>query len=101
MVSSSRDRKPIPRPALVNHRLLQLETTAEDRAQKQRLQRELAAVNRKIAQVPALPSVWIGRRVDADAKGPFHVFLGGSPQKKGDEVAPASLEVLNHKSHSG
>lgn len=99
MVSSSRDRKPIPRPALINHRLLQLETTAEDRAEKQRLQRELAAVNREIAQVPALPSVWIGRRVDADAKGPFHVFLGGSPQKKGDEVAPASLEVLNHKSH--
>ena len=99
VVSSSRDREPIPRPALVNHRLLQLETTAEDRAEKQRLQRELAAVNREIAQVPALPSVWIGRRVDADAKGPFHVFLGGSPQKKGDEVAPASLEVLNHKSH--
>jgi mono/diheme cytochrome c family protein len=99
VVSSSRDRKPIPRPALINHRLLQLETTAEDRAEKQRLQRELAAVNREIAQVPALPSVWIGRRVDADAKGPFHVFLGGSPQKKGDEVAPASLEVLNHKSH--
>ncbi|MCB9922152.1 MAG: DUF1553 domain-containing protein [Planctomycetaceae bacterium] len=99
VVSSSRDRKPIPRPALINHRLLQLETTAEDRAEKQRLQRELAAVNREIDQVPALPSVWIGRRVDADAKGPFHVFLGGSPQKKGDEVAPASLEVLNHKSH--
>ena len=99
VVSTSRDRKPIPRPALLNHRLLQLETTAEDRAQKQRLQRELAAVNRKSAQVPALPSVWIGRRVDADAKGPFHVFLGGSPQKKGDEVAPASLEVLYHKSH--
>jgi hypothetical protein len=100
-VASGRDRKPIDRPALLNHRLLQLETTAEDRAEQQRLSRELAAVNRQIAQVPALPSVWIGRRVDADAKGPFHVFLGGSPQKKGDEVVPASLEVLKREGNSG
>ncbi len=34
------------------------------------------------------------KRVDADAKGPFHVFLGGSPQKKGDAVVPASLSVF-------
>ncbi len=96
-VASSKDRKPIPEPAFVNHRLLELETTAEDRAEKQRLGQELAVVNREIAQVPALPSVWIGRRVDADAKGPFHVFLGGNPQKKGDEIAAASLEVLSSK----
>ena len=96
-VASSKDRKPIPDPAFVNHRLLKLETTAEDRAEKQRLGQELAVMNREIAQVPALPSVWIGRRVDADAKGPFHVFLGGNPQKKGDEVAAASLEVLSSK----
>lgn len=104
MVAGSRDRKPIPRPAMVNHRLLQLETTAEDRAEQQRLSRELAAVNREIAQVPALPSVWIGRRVDTDAKGPFHVFLGGSPQKKGDAVVPASLRVFGsgfHQKSSG
>ncbi len=105
VVAGGRDRKPIPRPALVDHRLLQLETTADDRTKKQRLRRELAAVNRKIAQIPALPSVWIGRRVDADAEGPFHVFLGGSPQKKGHEVVPASLGVLNrmpnHKSEAG
>ncbi len=96
-VASSKDRKPIPEPAFLNHRLLKLETAAEDRAEKQRLGQELAVVNREIAQVPALPSVWIGRRVDADAKGPFHVFLGGNPQKKGDEVAAASLEVLSSK----
>ncbi|MCA9128094.1 MAG: DUF1553 domain-containing protein [Planctomycetales bacterium] len=94
VVSSSSKRKPIPRPELVNHRLLRLETTAEDVAEEKRLKRELAAVNRDIAQVPGLPSVWIGRRVEADAKGPFHVFLGGSPQKKGDEILPASLSVF-------
>jgi arylamine N-acetyltransferase len=44
-----------------------------------------------------LSTAWIGRRVEADAKGPFHVFLGGSPQKKGDQVVPASLSVLSER----
>lgn len=94
-VSSSRDRKPIAQPAFVNHRLLQLETNNEDRNEKQRLNKELGAVKRKIAQVPTIPSVWIGSRVAADAKGPFNVFIGGNPQKKGDEVVPASLAILS------
>lgn len=94
IVSNSLDRKPIPRPAFLNHRLLTLETNDQDREQKRRLQQALAVVNQEIAKVPALPTAWIGRRVAADAKGPFHVFLGGSPQKKGDEVVPASLSVF-------
>jgi len=93
-VSSSQDRKPIPRPAFVNHRLLRLETNDRDREAKQRLKQQLAVVNREIANVPALPTVWIGQRVGADAQGPFHVFLGGSPQQKGDEIVPASLSVF-------
>lgn len=101
VVSSSQDRQPIPRPAFVNHRLLQLETTDADRAEKQRIAKELAAVNREIAAVPALPSVWIGRRSAEDAKGPFHVFLGGSPQKKGETVVPASLSVLDDERDAG
>jgi cytochrome c553 len=95
VVASGKDRKPIPQPAFVNHRLLTLETTDEDRDDKQRLKKELAAVKRAIAKVPGLPSVWIGSRVAADAKGPFHVFLGGSPQMKGPVVVPASLAVLS------
>lgn len=101
VVASSHDRKPIPRPVLVNHRLRKLETTDEDRANEQRLRQELAEVIQEIAQVPTIPSVWIGSRVDADAQGPFHVFLGGNPQKKGDEVTVASLAVLEHHSHDG
>ncbi|MCA9115298.1 MAG: DUF1553 domain-containing protein [Planctomycetaceae bacterium] len=101
VVASSGDRRPIPRAAFLNHRLLQLETTAEDRARGQMLAQQLAVVNREIAQVPDLPSVWIGRRVNADAAGPFHVFIGGNPQKKGDEVVPASLNVLNRSTGGG
>ncbi len=104
-VAHGRDRKPIsqePRtsrdavmkPIHVDHRLLEMEISTEERAEQTRLHQELAAVKREIAQVPDLPSVWIGTRVASDAEGPFHVFLGGSPQKKGEEVVPASLSVL-------
>lgn len=99
VVASGRDRRPIAQPAFVNYRLLQLETTDEDSREKQRLKKELASVKREITKVPALPSVWIGRRVAADAKGPFHVFVGGNPQKKGNAVVSASLRVMARDSN--
>jgi hypothetical protein len=41
------------------------------------------------------PRTWAGM-FDADSgKRPYHVFLGGDPQKKGAAVTPASLGVLN------
>ena len=101
VITSSRDRKPVAKDIILNHRLLQLETTANDRAKKQELGQLLADVKQAISKVPALPSVWIGTRVDDDAKGPFHVFLGGNPQKQGADVVPASLTVLNDTSDNG
>ena len=56
--------------------------------------RELAQVQQELAAIPPLPTVWIGHRVEADAAGPHHVFIGGSPQRPGDEVVPASLSTL-------
>ncbi len=35
---------------------------------------------------------WVGKF--RQENGPFHVFLGGSPQRTGDEVRPASLSTL-------
>ena len=35
---------------------------------------------------------WVGKFRQED--GPFHVFLGGSPQRPGDQVTPASLSTL-------
>jgi hypothetical protein len=69
--------------------------TDSERDQLAALGRELASVNRKLAAVPPLPTVWVGNRVAADAQGPFHVFLGGNPQRQGDEVVPASLSALS------
>jgi len=60
-----------------------------------KLKEQLAEVQREIAAVPPLPTAWVGTRVAGEARGPFHLFLGGSPQRKGDEVWPASLAVLD------
>ena len=98
VIADSHDRKPVAKADILNHRLLQLEETASDRAKEQALRKSLAKIEQEIKKVPALPSVWIGTRVEADSKGPFHVFLGGSPQKKGADVVPASLSVLSDTS---
>ena len=63
--------------------------------EKRELRAALAKVNAEIAKVPNLPNVWIGTRNADDAEGPFHVFIGGSPQKKGDVIVPASLSSLS------
>lgn len=93
-VATGRDRRPAS-PKHLERRLLLAEATAEEVAEERRLGGELAQVNREIGQLPAPPSVWIGTRNAADAKGPFHLFLGGDPQRKGAEVNPSGLAVLD------
>ncbi|MFN7811406.1 MAG: DUF1549 and DUF1553 domain-containing protein, partial [Planctomycetia bacterium] len=67
---------------------------AEDEARRRSIAEELAEVDRLIKAVPGLSQAWIGTRVAADATGPFHVFVGGTPQNRGAEVVPASPEFL-------
>jgi hypothetical protein len=92
-VAHGRDRKPANETHRdVRYRIAGL--TPEDKTELASMQKELARVNREIAAVPTLPSVWVGNRVAKDAEGPFHLFIGGSPQRKGEEVVPASLSTL-------
>ena len=98
-IANGRDRKPVS-DAHRNHRLFERAVTDQERDNLSRLNRQVNAVQREINAVPALRSVWVGNRVEADAKGPFHVFVGGSPQKKGMEVTPASLSCLAHTTPS-
>lgn len=93
-VADGTDRKPVS-GAHRDYRLARLETTDADRGVRAGLQKQLAEVKAKIAKVPAIPRVWIGSRNRNDAKGPFHVFVGGSPQRPGDEVVAASLSTLD------
>jgi cytochrome c553 len=94
-VANGRDRILPDGNGHLDRRLLELETSSDELAEQTRLVEELKSVNEQIARVPTLPSVWIGKRVSKDAQGPFHVFVGGSPQNKGESVVPASLSVFN------
>jgi hypothetical protein len=93
-VANSHDRQPV-NDAHRDHRLRQLAATDAERQQLARLNRELADTNRELAAVPSLPTAWVGRRESDEARGPFHVFLGGSPQRKGDVVGIRSLQALS------
>jgi hypothetical protein len=91
-VANSADRLP-PCKLRKRDRLLKLVTTTEDREQLAKLDRELKRTDAQIAAVPLLPLWWVGSH--RAAPGPFQVFVGGNPQRKGDAVQPASLSVLN------
>ncbi len=93
-VANSYDRKPV-NAAHRNHRLRLLETQPEDQKRLADLDREIAKINRELGALPQLQTVFVGTRSANDAKGPFHIFLGGSPQRKGETVLPASLSVLS------
>lgn len=93
-VADSLDRKPA-NPSHRAQRLRDAEIRAEEEAALAELAAELAKVTREIAAVPVLPKAWIGTRNAKDAEGPFHLFIGGSPQRLGDAVVPASLSTLS------
>jgi hypothetical protein len=94
-VATSHDREPV-NEAFRDHRFRQLEITSRERNQVKKLRKELAEMNRKIRSIPRIKTAFIGRRSEEDAKGPFHIFQGGSPQRKGTEVFPASLSTLEN-----
>lgn len=90
-VANARDRQ----PANDRHRrkrMLDFEITPEEQARLAELDAAVAAANAKIAAVPALPRLRVGNLQQPSAEQ--HVFLGGSPQRPGDAVVPASLSML-------
>ena len=90
-IAGSRDRQPVS-DAHRRQRLIDATITLQERQKLAELRVSIADLDRQIAAVPALPSWWIG--TFHQESGPFHVFRGGSPQKPGDEVTPASLSAL-------
>jgi hypothetical protein len=86
---------PNDNPSHLEHRLLILGITEAEAARQSVLKEELARVRRDINRVPDLPTAWLGNRSDEDAQGPFTVFIGGDPQKRGSQVVPASLSTLS------
>lgn len=107
-VANGRDRRPVPKmpsnPSSfiqrvyrdhMEVRLIALGKTQEESLKMAELDAEAKRLNRDIKRIPPLPKAWIGTRNKEDASGPFHVFIGGSPQKKGPTVQPASLSTLS------
>jgi hypothetical protein len=89
-VANSRDRQPI-NDAHRRHRLWQRAATPEQQQQLDHLRARLAAVEQQRGHRP-LRNWWVGNYGGGD--GPFHVFLGGDPQRRGPEVTAASPAVL-------
>ena len=78
-----------------DHRLLLLETTTAEAKERSRLS---ALVKQTDARDRQSSNGTYGLDWQACRRrccGPFHVFVGGSPQRPGDEVVPASLQVLD------
>ncbi|MDG2169988.1 MAG: DUF1553 domain-containing protein, partial [Opitutales bacterium] len=107
-VANGRERRPVPKmpsnPSSfiqrvfrghMEVRLIDLGKTEEESSRMAELNSEIKRLSRDIKNVPDLPKAWMGTRNKKDAAGPFHVFIGGSPQKQGVPVLPASISALS------
>ncbi|MDX2030432.1 MAG: DUF1553 domain-containing protein [Blastocatellia bacterium] len=91
-VADSRARPPFNEAQTIE-RFAREVTPEEDRRQLQSLNDALAAVNREIKALPALPVVWAGRF--EQPKATTYVHKGGDPMRRGNEVRPSGLAVLD------
>lgn len=107
-VAHGRDRKPVPKkyanpnaavqPEFMSHldfRLTRLGQTEEEKQTEKDIRREIKQLKEKIESIEPLPTAFLGTRLSQDAQGPFNIFIGGSPQRRGYEVVPASLSTLD------
>ena len=95
LAQASSDRPPSVARTPLDHRLLRRERTEAESQRLAAIASDLARLKREIAAIPPHPTAWIGKRVAADAAGPFHLFIGGNSQKKGSPVSPASPSTLS------
>lgn len=92
-VANSHDRKPAT-PAQRTKRFLNLETKPDEKKRLAALSTELRKTATAITALPTLPSWWVGQFAEPPEKN-FQVFIGGSPQRPGASVLPASLSTLS------
>jgi hypothetical protein len=92
VVADSRDRKPYNEA----HTIARFSPEVTSEAEKQNLEslnKELAQVNQQLSAIPPLPLVWAGKF--NQPKETTYVHKGGDPQRRGADVVPASLAVLD------
>lgn len=91
-VADSFDRAP-PSKLLAQKRLHDRVTSQAEAARLAKLQARTKEIDAALAALPKLDVWWVGKR--EPAPGPFPIFVGGDPQKKGTPVSAASLAVFN------
>ncbi|MBS1812549.1 MAG: DUF1553 domain-containing protein [Acidobacteria bacterium] len=67
--------------------------TPEEQQKLKLLETELARLNRELKAIPALPTVWAGKF--EQPKEITYVHKGGDPGRRGNDVRPSSLAVLD------
>src|SRR5262245_32867508 len=90
-VADSTARPPLNEAHLVE-RFSRIVMTDTERQRLGALDDELARINRELKAIPPLPLVWAGKF--EQPKETTYVHKGGDPLRRGAEVAPASLTVL-------
>ena len=91
-VADSRARPPFNEAQTIE-RFAREVATEEETGRLKSLNDALAAVNREIRAIPSLPTVWAGRF--EQPKETTYVHKGGDPMRRGPEVRPAALAVLD------
>ncbi len=80
-------------PAHAFERVRKQVTTPDEAKRLGLLGRDLAAVDKRIAAVPQMPSAWVGTHQPKPE--PTFVHKGGDPTKPAGQVVPSSLAVLD------
>ncbi|HMV47682.1 MAG TPA: DUF1553 domain-containing protein, partial [Blastocatellia bacterium] len=92
VIADSRDRKPFNEAHTIAR--FSPEVTSEDeKLRLQKLNAELTQVNQQLSAIPPLLLVWAGKF--EQPKEITYVHKGGDPQRRGADVVPASLAVLD------
>ncbi len=92
LVADSRDRKPFNEAHTVA-RFSPEVTSKDEKLRLQTLDAELAQLNQQINAIPPLPMVWAGKF--DQPKETTYVHKGGDPLRRGADIVPASLAVLD------
>ncbi len=91
-VADSSSRPPFNEAHLIE-RFSQLVMTADEKQTRTSLDAELANLNRDLKAITPLPLVWAGKF--EQPKVTTYVHKGGDPMRRGADVTPASLAVLD------
>ena len=92
LIADSGDRKPFNEAHTIAR--FSPEVSSEDeKLRLQTLTAELAQLNQQISAIPPLPLVWAGKF--DQPKETTYVHKSGDPQRRGADVIPASLAVLD------